>query len=128
MPLSLWQRSSTVLGPPFEALPLKQDFAESSKCFEALFELIQQSHPLVEAHFEHILAVFSHILQNSAPTVSEEKAMIPSETRDQLVALKRVRTAAAATSNRSSASRIGYRFRITTQLIKVHRSSSTTTS
>ncbi|KNE92917.1 hypothetical protein PSTG_13706 [Puccinia striiformis f. sp. tritici PST-78] len=94
MPLSLWQRSSTVLGPPFEALPLKQDFTESSKCFEALFELIQQSHPLVEAHFEHILAVFSHVLQNSAPTVSEEKAMIPSETRDQLVALKRFTEAA----------------------------------
>ncbi|POV97258.1 hypothetical protein PSTT_15185, partial [Puccinia striiformis] len=63
-------------------------------CFEALFELIQQSHPLVEAHFEHILAVFSHVLQNSAPTVSEEKAMIPSETRDQLVALKRFTEAA----------------------------------
>ncbi|KAI9610516.1 hypothetical protein H4Q26_006658 [Puccinia striiformis f. sp. tritici PST-130] len=73
----------------FEALPLKQDFAESSKCFEALFELIQQSHPLVEAHFEHILAVFAHVLQNSVPVVSEEKAMIPSETRDQLVALLR---------------------------------------
>ncbi|KAI9613009.1 hypothetical protein H4Q26_010280 [Puccinia striiformis f. sp. tritici PST-130] len=59
------------------ALPLdQQDFAESSKCFEALFELIQQSHPLVEAHFEHILAVFAHVLQNSVPAVSEEKAMI----------------------------------------------------
>ncbi|KNF05141.1 hypothetical protein PSTG_01769 [Puccinia striiformis f. sp. tritici PST-78] len=73
----------------FEALPLKQDFAESSKCFEALFELIQQSHPLVEAHFEHILAVFAHVLQNSVPAVSEEKAMIPAETRDQLVTLLR---------------------------------------
>ncbi|KAI9627389.1 hypothetical protein KEM48_009876 [Puccinia striiformis f. sp. tritici PST-130] len=71
------------------ALPLDQDFAESSKCFEALFELIQQSHPLVEAHFEHILAVFAHVLQNSVPAVSEEKAMIPAETRDQLVTLLR---------------------------------------
>ncbi|PLW48719.1 hypothetical protein PCASD_03169 [Puccinia coronata f. sp. avenae] len=73
----------------FEALPLKQDFAESSKCFEALFDLIQMSHPLVRTHFDHILAVFAHVLQNSVPAVPEEKAMIPAETREQLVAVLR---------------------------------------
>ncbi|KAA1069348.1 hypothetical protein PGT21_021762 [Puccinia graminis f. sp. tritici] len=73
----------------FEALPLKQGFAESSKCFEALFELIQLSHPLVQTHFDHILAIFAHVPQNSVPAVPEEKAMIPAETRKKLVALLR---------------------------------------
>ncbi|MBW0467502.1 hypothetical protein O181_007217 [Austropuccinia psidii MF-1] len=73
----------------FEALPLKQDFAESSKCFDAVFDLIGQQHPLIESHFDHILAVFAHVLQNSTPNVSEEKAMIPSETREKMVALLR---------------------------------------
>jgi hypothetical protein len=81
---------SQVLPVFFEALPLKQDFAESSKCFEALFDLIQMSHPLVRTHFDHILAVFAHVLQNSVPAVPEEKAMIPAETREQLVAVLRV--------------------------------------
>lgn len=71
----------------FQALPLKQDFAESSKCFDALFELIEQQHPLINTHFDHILAVFAHVLPNSVPAVEEEKAMIPSETRDGLIAL-----------------------------------------
>ncbi|OAV92267.1 hypothetical protein PTTG_27677 [Puccinia triticina 1-1 BBBD Race 1] len=73
----------------FEALPLKQDFAEASKCFDALFELIHAAHPLVQTHFDHILNVFSHALQNSGPAVPDEKAVVPPETRDQLVGLLR---------------------------------------
>ncbi|PLW38666.1 hypothetical protein PCANC_16039 [Puccinia coronata f. sp. avenae] len=67
------------------ALPLDQ----SSKCFEALFDLIQMLHPLVRTHFDHILAVFAHVLQNSVPAVPKEKVMIPAETREQLVAVLR---------------------------------------
>ncbi|PLW29932.1 hypothetical protein PCANC_25290 [Puccinia coronata f. sp. avenae] len=59
------------------------------KCFEALFDLIQMSHPLVRTHFDHILAVFAHVLQNSVPAVPKEKVMIPAETREQLVAVLR---------------------------------------
>lgn len=73
----------------FEALPLKQDFAESAKCFDAVLELIQHQHPLIPAHFDHILAVISHVLQNSPPAVAEEKSMIPTETREKLITLLR---------------------------------------
>jgi hypothetical protein len=48
------------------------------------------SHPLVRTHFDHILAVFAHVLQNSVPAVPKEKVMIPAETREQLVAVLRV--------------------------------------
>ncbi|KAG0148490.1 hypothetical protein CROQUDRAFT_669862 [Cronartium quercuum f. sp. fusiforme G11] len=71
----------------FEALPLKQDFAESAKCFEAIIMLIREQHPLVQPHFEHILAVFAHVLPTATPPAPEEKAMITTETRAQIVQL-----------------------------------------
>ncbi|EGG06329.1 uncharacterized protein MELLADRAFT_43549 [Melampsora larici-populina 98AG31] len=71
----------------FEALPLKQDFAESAKCFDAVILLIREQHPLVQPHFDHILAVFAHVLPTATPPAPEEKAMITIETRAKIVQL-----------------------------------------
>lgn len=73
----------------FEALPLKQDFDESGKCFDAVFELIREQNPLVQNHFDHLLAVFAHVLTNSTPSVPEGKTMIQPETRENMIALLR---------------------------------------
>ncbi|KAI8455660.1 karyopherin Kap123 [Phakopsora pachyrhizi] len=79
-----------VLPAFFEALPLKQDFLESAKCFDAIHDLVKEQHPSIQAQFEHILSVFSHVLTNSAPSVPEDKAMITPETRAQIIGLIQV--------------------------------------
>lgn len=84
----------------FEALPLRQDFAEAAKCFDAIISLIHEQHPLIQPHFDHILAVFAHVLPTSDPSAPEDKAMITSETRKKLLQLLAVRSPSFACSVR----------------------------
>ncbi|KAM0750744.1 ARM repeat-containing protein [Meredithblackwellia eburnea MCA 4105] len=45
-----------------QALPLKRDFAESEKTFEALFALLRAQNPIVLQNIDHLLAVFAQAL------------------------------------------------------------------
>lgn len=81
---------SQVLPVFFAALPLRRDFAEYPKCLDAIYNLFQEQNPAIQAHFEHLLDVFAHVL---APTANPDEAPLNDETRAQLLAFLRVRFA-----------------------------------
>ncbi|KAI5478132.1 hypothetical protein MNV49_005396 [Pseudohyphozyma bogoriensis] len=70
-----------------QALPLKRDFAESEKTFDALFSLFRSQNAIVLANLDHLLVVFAKALASEGIYPGDEGAQLTLETRTQLVEL-----------------------------------------